>query len=217
MVIKVNPASKARIKFESDLFDFGSIPRGSTVSHVFKFRNVGEDTLKITAVKPTCGCTTAPLSSNEIAPGQEANIKATFNSQKFNGRVTKQIYVDSSDPISPYLKVSFSATINDPLQTVTVSPLEADMGTVQKGKTAQAKVGLLNTADAGAEFTIVETSLSLKAVLSKKTLGPNESAELSIDLASQDAVGEFHESITIETTGSEAKRFSVPVKATITE
>jgi hypothetical protein len=215
--VKVNPASKARIKFESDMFEFGSIPRGATVVHAFNLKNTGADTLKITNVKPTCGCTTAPLSSNEIAPGQGANIRATFNSQKFNGRVTKQIYVDSSDPINPYLKVLFSATINDPLQIITTTPAEADFGSVAQNAKSQIKVTLLNTDSVKVNLAIVEESAPaiFKAALSRTTLAPKESAELIIDLAPQQTAGEIKESITLETTGAKASRFTVPVKTII--
>lgn len=36
-----------RIQFDHELFDFGEISRGETAEHVFKFVNVGEDTLRI--------------------------------------------------------------------------------------------------------------------------------------------------------------------------
>jgi hypothetical protein len=215
--IKVNLASKARIKFDADMFEFGSIPRGATVVHAFKFKNIGQDTLKISNVKPTCGCTTAPLSSNEIAPGQEANIRATFNSQKFNGRVTKQIFVDSSDPINPYLKVLFSATINDPLQSIQVTPTEAYFDSVGKGVSSQIKVTLLNTDSSKVDLALVEESAPsiFKTTFTNKTLPPKGSAELVLNLAPQSTPGEIKESITFEVTGSNPGRFTIPVRALI--
>jgi hypothetical protein len=215
--IKINPASKARLKFESDMWDFGSIPRGSTVVHAFKFLNVGQDTLEITSVRPTCGCTTAPLSSDRIPPGGEGSIKAYFNSAKFNGRVTKQIYVDSNDPISPYLKVSFYAVINDPLQTILANPPEPDLDTINVGDPAKASVIITNNDSSRVELEVSEISMpsALNATLSRKTLEPLATADLTLELAPQAQPGNFKESVTIEAKGGHNSRVTIPLKAII--
>jgi hypothetical protein len=216
--IEVNPASKARIKFESDMFDFGSIPRGATAVHSFRFTNTGTDTLEITGVRPTCGCTTAPLSSNTIAPGGEATIKAYFNSKNFNGRVTKQIYVNSNDPINPYLKLSFRATINDPLLPVNVTPLEADFGSVSKGAPGNAKVTFSNAGDAACDIKMIHESAPGVVIINPAamSLDPDGSAELNLQLAPQDSTRDIKESITFDVTGGLEGRFTLPWKATIT-
>ncbi|OGC95196.1 MAG: hypothetical protein A2W25_01970 [candidate division Zixibacteria bacterium RBG_16_53_22] len=216
--IVVNPASKARIKFESDTFDFGSIPRGATVVHSFKFANAGQDTLEITSVRPTCGCTTAPLSSNKVAPGDEATIKAYFNSKNFNGRLTKYIYVNSSDPIDPYLKISFKATINDPLLPINMAPLEADFGSIVSGAPGIVKVTLTNAGDSPVDIRLIHESAPemVKASPTSMSLQPNGNAELTLQLAAQDKSGELKESLTFDITGGQEGRFSLPWKAVIT-
>jgi len=45
--------TNARITFDHTVFDFGSIPKGTKVSHNFWFENTGTDTLVINRVKPT--------------------------------------------------------------------------------------------------------------------------------------------------------------------
>jgi hypothetical protein len=218
-VIKVNPASKARIEFLADTWDFGSIPRGAIVLHAFKFRNIGQDSLMITNVKPTCGCTTAPLSDSTVAPGETADIMATFNTKNFNGRVTKQIFVDSSDPIKPYLKLIFSAIINNPLQTILPTPAEADFGNVKVGTAAQVKITITNSDKTKADLTIVEESAAsmVKAKLIKTTLAPEEATELVLDLAPQTKAGEINQSITLEARQLPGSRFTIPWKAVITK
>lgn len=41
-----------RVAVSAEEFDFGRVPQGATVSHVFWIKNIGEDTLRITDVKP---------------------------------------------------------------------------------------------------------------------------------------------------------------------
>jgi len=216
--IEVNQASKARIKFESDTFDFGSIPRGATVVHSFRFSNTGQDTLEITSVRPTCGCTTAPLSSNKVAPGGEATIKAYFNSKNFNGRLTKYIYVNSTDPINPYLKISFKATINDPILPINMAPLEADFGSLALGAPGNLKVTLTDTGDSPLEVRLIHESAPemVKVNPTSASLQPNGSADLTLQLAPQDKAGDLKESMTFDITGGQEGRFTLPWKAVIT-
>jgi hypothetical protein len=217
--IKVDPASRARIHFESDMYDFGSIPRGSTVVHTFTLRNTGEDTLALQPPRPTCGCTTAPLSKDKIAPGEQASIKALFNSQKFNGRVKKDIYISSNDPINPYLKISFTATINDPLLPVILSPTEADFGSVKAGESRAIKVAVTNNDSSAHSINISEQSVpaAFKASLNSAVVKPQGSAELVLELAPDVKVGDFKESVTLVISGGQESRFTVPLKAVITQ
>ena len=53
----------------------------------FRFTNVGTTSLKITDLRPSCGCTTAFLEKKEYAPGESGEIEAKF---KFDGRVGHQ-------------------------------------------------------------------------------------------------------------------------------
>jgi hypothetical protein len=217
--IDVNPASRARIKFESDTFDFGSIPRGAAVAHTFKFTNSGQDTLEITSVRPTCGCTTAPLSSNRIAPGEMATIKAIFNSKNFNGHVTKFIYVNSTDPINPYLKISFRATINDPLLPITITPFEADFDTLNSSTPGNIKLTLTNGETSSLTINLVDESTAgmLKVEPLNTSLKPNESIDMALQLSPQAQPGQITESITFDITGGQEGRFTIPCKATIAQ
>jgi hypothetical protein len=214
-VITVNPASKARIEIDGDNWNFGSIPKGSIVSHAYKIKNIGQDTLNIVKVKPTCGCTTAPLSSNSIAPGQEADLTANFNSEKFNGRVNKQINIDTSDPIRPYLKVIFTAIINNPLLTVTPDPAEVDFGDIKQGEKGHVKVTITNGEDKSVELAIVDQGKSIKASLPATSIPAHGKAELTLDLAPQGNPGAIQESVTIEAVDLPNSRFSIPCKANI--
>jgi len=42
----------ARLQVSAEEFDFGRVPQGATISHIFWLKNIGEDTLRITDIKP---------------------------------------------------------------------------------------------------------------------------------------------------------------------
>lgn len=41
-----------KITVSAESFDFGRVPQGASIAHAFWIKNVGEDTLRITDVKP---------------------------------------------------------------------------------------------------------------------------------------------------------------------
>src|SRR5258706_5535421 len=58
----VRPPSKVtgpRIEFQAKTFDFEKVRGGEFVRHDFIFTNTGVALLEITAVSPSCGCTSA--------------------------------------------------------------------------------------------------------------------------------------------------------------
>lgn len=59
--------------------DFGKIPQGKPVYHIFEIVNTGKTPLKLDDVHATCGCTTPEWSRDPIAPGATAQIKVGYN------------------------------------------------------------------------------------------------------------------------------------------
>jgi hypothetical protein len=217
--IQVDPASKARISIPEDMWDFGSIPLNSVVAHDFPIKNVGTDTLVITEVKPICGCTTAPLESDRIAPGEETNLHVQLNTKKLNGLVRKFINITCSDPVSPYLRVGLRAVINDPKQVIVVSPNMADFGNVLKGEKKSVALSLSNSGES--DLSIDALAMPDENIIASK-LGTNllkagETTELTFDLSDQIGVGPVVSSLTIESAGKPETRISIPITGTIVE
>lgn len=72
----------AEFKFVEETHDFGKITQGKPVSFVFKFTNIGEEPLIISAVESTCGCTVPvvePKQGTPILKGQSGAITITYN------------------------------------------------------------------------------------------------------------------------------------------
>lgn len=74
--------NKAEFKFEEETHDFGKVPQGKPVSFVFKYTNVGDEPLIITAVESTCGCTVPsvePKQGTPVQKGEKGTITLTYN------------------------------------------------------------------------------------------------------------------------------------------
>ena len=59
--------------------------------------------LDITAVQPSCGCTTAGPSDRHVAPGKTGSIPLEFNSGGWDGQVAKNAAISCNDPTQPNL------------------------------------------------------------------------------------------------------------------
>ncbi len=60
-------------------FDFGKIPQGKPVFHVFEIKNTGKSSLQITDVQASCGCTTPVWQRELVQPGGSTSIKVGYN------------------------------------------------------------------------------------------------------------------------------------------
>lgn len=78
---------------------------------IFKYENKGDTPVHIKAVRPSCGCTTAALAKNDVAPGEKGEITATFNIGERTGVQVKTVTVETDDPKMPQTVLTFKATI----------------------------------------------------------------------------------------------------------
>jgi len=86
-------------------YDFGKIPQGKPVTHIFDVANNGKDSLKIINVQASCGCTTPDWEKDKVqAPGEKTKITVGYNAAgegiftkvitiSYNGSLTKQITI----------------------------------------------------------------------------------------------------------------------------
>ena len=99
-------------------YDFGKIPQGKPVMHIFVVTDNGKDSLKITNVQASCGCTTPQWDRDKTeAPGEKTNITIGYNAANagpfsktititYNNAQTRQIVIkgevwETSDASAP--------------------------------------------------------------------------------------------------------------------
>ncbi len=104
-------AGKGKLEFAEESFDFGEITEGDTVSHTFRFKNVGTDPVEILAVNVSCGCTVASKPEKPVGVGQEDEIVINFNSQGKAGINRKTVSVVSNAE-NNMVPLTFTATVN---------------------------------------------------------------------------------------------------------
>jgi hypothetical protein len=113
-----------KIQFDQTLYDFGKTSQVTTVSGVFKFKNIGDAILKLEPPKPSCGCTVAALKPDTLAPGAVGELSFALNLGVSRAALEKHITVKSNDPKTPVvslvIKVDYTPLYE--LAPVTLTP-----------------------------------------------------------------------------------------------
>jgi len=92
------------VDFKETVFDFGKIPQGKPVYHLFEWVNKGTVPVKLDNVQASCGCTTPEWSKEPVAAGNNSTIKVGYNAAaegsfekfitvQYNGNQAKQIII----------------------------------------------------------------------------------------------------------------------------
>tara|TARA_B100000767_G_scaffold53893_1_gene49558 strand:+ start:1788 stop:2213 length:426 start_codon:yes stop_codon:yes gene_type:complete len=85
----------AKIEFESETIDYGTIEKGSDGVRVFKFKNTGDAPLIVSDVKSSCGCTVPKKPTEPILPGENGEIEVKYDTNRVNP-IRKTITVTSN-------------------------------------------------------------------------------------------------------------------------
>lgn len=116
------PAETLLLK-ESE-FDFGKIPQGKPVTHVFEFTNTGKTPFALDNVQASCGCTTPVWNKEVVAPGQTAKITVGYNAANegtftkpvtitYNGNLTRQIIIKGEVWKTPVTSAPENSAVNN--------------------------------------------------------------------------------------------------------
>lgn len=121
LVSSANLLAQPQINFpDGTVLDWGIVrPKDHPLNGRIAIKNIGNDTLKIVNVQPTCGCTYAPLSKNLLLPGESTDLVITLSISNFEGPISKHIRIYSNDPKHSLMDLELKANIE---REIFVSP-----------------------------------------------------------------------------------------------
>jgi len=99
-------AGAPKIQFDQLVYDFGKTSQVETVSGTFKYKNTGDDILKLEPPKLSCGCTTAGLKPDTLKPGETGELAFTLSLGRARANMEKHISVMSNDPKTPVVSLA---------------------------------------------------------------------------------------------------------------
>jgi hypothetical protein len=157
-------------------FDYGTVYSNQLLKKQITLKNEGTDTLIVSDVSSSCGCTVALISpeGTHIPPDSTSWISVSFDPSRFSGPVTKGISFDSNDPKHAHSHIEFTVNVSKAIEisndvltfpNVLVDSLYEDQYTVKNVTNKPMKI-----------LSIVSTTFVATAEIDKKVIEPNDYA-----------------------------------------
>jgi hypothetical protein len=190
-------------------FNLGSVYRGAMAERHITLKNIGTDTLIISRVDVSCGCTGTIVSNDHIAPGDTGSLLITFNSKNFRGAVHKTVTVNSNDPAQPQILIQFEGTV---VENVVVTPEYLWFQDVEVGTK---NTRLLTIANEGKEALLLKTFSSdlkgLTLTLPREPVQPGASVQLPVVFTPAEAAPVLAQRMTITTSDPQQRDLVIAV------
>ncbi len=220
------------ISFEKTLHEFGVIKEENGLAEaVFIFVNKGKKALKLTGVKPSCGCTTPEWTKGAIMPNKSGFVKAVYNPSHRPGKFNKSITVQTDGtPEVIFLQIS-GRVIPRPKGVKDWYPIQSgnlrfkstyiSFGKILHDSTDTASIVVYNTADKPIEIDWSASSIApyIQTDLSSITLAPKRETRilLTYDADLKNDWGYLSDYIKIETSDSIEPEKGIHINANIIE
>lgn len=91
-----DPSSLGSFSFPAMEYNFGTIPEGQVVEHVFNFTNNGQSPLVISNITASCGCTSPDWTKTPVNPGDKGFVKVVFNSAAKSGAQSPTVTIQAN-------------------------------------------------------------------------------------------------------------------------
>jgi hypothetical protein len=201
-------ATWAEGMFEDLAHDFGSVPRGPMVTHQYRLTNNTGQTVRITSVRVSCGCTSATALQGTLAPGQSSAVLAQMDTTRFIGPKTVTIYVQFDQP--RWEEVRLSITSNSRTDVV-VTPDALAFGPVSRGTSAARQTSV--TFSGGTQLVSVGADSNYVQLAAKGTRGNGGDVtyEVTANLRPDTPVGKWYTDVWLNTNNPAAPRIRVPL------
>ena len=223
--------SQQAVVFDKTVHNFGELEElPSGVDHTFRFYNAGLDTLTITNVKASCGCTIPKWTKNPIVPGDSGQVVAHYNSYNRPGAFNKSLKVNLSDGTQQTLYIQGNVlprtkTIEEELP-VSIGALRTkfktfNMGNFTTEKTFQKSFAIYNDSN---EILILNPSMHIlpnyvQMEIRSDTILPKTKARITfiIDPVKVGELGFVQHEVRLATNDQEVPLKSYQIMSTIEE
>jgi hypothetical protein len=207
-------ATWADAMFEELSKDFGSVPRGPTLRHVFKVTNNTGRPVNISNVRVSCGCVSASTPKTYLKPGEESYIEARMDTTRFTGIKSVTIYVTFDNPSTEEVRLWVQANgRNDFL----VTPDSLAMGQVRRGNYPPVSVVLTFFGNSDAQVTEAkcDSNYILTAVKEVRRQDTEVAFELTARLRDDAPVGKWYTDVWLKTNTAGMAPIRVPLTVEI--
>ena len=149
------------------------------------------------------------VSAEEIPPGGVGEVKATFSSKGYQGKVTKSLTVETNDPDNPKVGLSI---LGEVIAEVMVTPRHVNFRNVRKDALPK-PIRLEVRVREGKGLKIQEVSADNPAIVLKEEKRTENEATYSVSLAEKVPTGRLTGKILVTTSSKKSPKTHVPFYA----
>ncbi len=203
--------TKADALFDELSHDFGSVPRGHSLTHYFRVVNNTKEPVRIANVRVSCGqCSHARALQMNLQPGQETAILAEMFTNRFIGVKTITIFVQFDRPRFEEVRLLILANSRD---DVTFTPDTIAFGHVKRGTTAEGKMTLSFLGGGAIEITELKSESNyVQPTVTKIPRSSGETVfEISAKLRDDTPAGKWYTDLWLKTNHPAMPKLRVPV------
>jgi hypothetical protein len=178
--------------------DFGVVARGAEVKHRVRIKNIYGQTVHISNVRTTCGCSAATPDRTTLAPGETAAVEIEMDTRRFMRRKDSNLIVTFDQPQYAEVTVPVTAYIRS---DVVLSPGSASFGSVDQGADAQKVIDIEYAGRSDWQIRDVKVDnshLNAEVVETRREAG-RVAYQLRLTLKDSAPVGTLAEQITLVT------------------
>lgn len=205
------PPSGVQLVALQEHHDFGTVDSGPVVTHTFKLKNFGPDTIDIRSVSGACGCTAILASTPTLAPGEEGGVEVALDTYKLSGEQSKTVTVRSSDPVRPDLLLTLHGFVANDLRA---APSRLFLGRLPAGAVVSQHVDV-ELARPDVEITGVSIDSDRLAVETTPLDAPQKGVRVRVTLLPSARTGTFDDRIVVSTTSPRQPQVTIPVLGAI--
>jgi len=200
------------LRADTLVWDYGTVERSQVMSHIFKLRNHGGQTLRISAVKSECDCLAVSLSKSFLQPGEQADLVVTFDSSK-SGPNQETISICSNDPAVPVMRLMVQGFVKPPI--LLTSPSFIDYGLIRHGSSAVRSLFVPQYPDESIRITKIDSDSKWLTATVRARTEDNPGYELLLVLVPEAPIGKLHGELVIHTTHYAQKTIRIIVTADV--
>jgi hypothetical protein len=208
-------AGQARATWADAMFDelsrdFGSVPHGQTQVHPFRLVNNTGNTVRISSIRVSCGCTSARALTSVLAPGQETMVVATMDTRRFYNAKNVTIFVSFDKPNHEEVRLWVQANSRD---DVSFSSDGISFGKVKRGAAPVSKVTVTLLGDAKNQVVEAksESNYVTPAIKEVSRAAGEVIYEISANVRPDTPAGKWYTDIWLKTNNPNMPKLRVPV------
>jgi len=206
------------LRFDEYSYDLGMLDEGAKAQRTISFRNVGEQVLTVSQVRPTCTCIGVGQVTRSIPPGGSGRISFTYDASGLRGAQAQALYIESNDPVSPVVQVQVTAGLKPANLLASTRRIEFGEVDTARGVTREMYIkdpgdGSLDIQEVLSDSPLVKVTLAGAAPPEYQHLGVVFPVRVTLKPGAP--VGPFAASITIVSNHPKEPRLRIPVVAKI--